>query len=1415
MVFIKLIKIEGFKSYQHLDLASNTFSPGFNVITGRNGAGKSNLFSAIRFMLGDLGGGQKEERTKLLFTYGSKTVQSGYIEIEFDNTDNRFPVTIELIIVIDIIPKKSFTLRRSFSATKDEYSLDKQKIPKSDVKSLMEAAGLSASNPYFIVQQGQITDLALMNNQARLELLKEVAGARVYEERKSESVKMMLDTQQKIVQIDEYFTYMDDKIAQLQKEREELLLFQQLRADKKLLEAYIAQIDQSLTADLIRGHERDKEAMLIEADRAAKELTRLHEELRKESTLLAERGLETKRDRLELESLEKLFEEHLERRAKVEVNLKHLKDLTKKQKSRYDKLRAERDKLEKSITSTTSKISDTLPLIESIDEELKTLDEQISSNEIRLNQLYVKQGMLKFKSKAERDGYLKNECKNIGESIKLLGNQIGQINGDLERSKQLFEKREQSKVEMRNQEVEERARMQEIQAEINTVKGEREALEKQLRIYLQNEQMHRANLANVRDQMNRAERHLQSIVPRGLYEGIAKINQLRADGKITGVYGPLIELIALRDENTYKAIDTIGANNLFHVVVDTDDTAAKLLEMINTDSVGRITFMPLNRLNLKKSAKPLPKATDEYQPLIDILEFDPMFETAVKIIFGKTMFCVNNESAEELRKENVDCVTPDGDLFYAKGAIMGGYHNTTRSRYLAYLDYLQWREKLERANQDIVDNEKTIAEQQKHIAEVNKTISQKIAERDTVSAQVELLQTEQQSGGSSSNFSDAIREKETILKTIQVEYSNLERQLKGHEEQIDSPFATTLTEEEKEELAKLTEQTMKLKEDKVSLTQKASELQMTRHRMEDQLKNNHQKRMKDIEEEIRHLRQFDESSPDSALEEAQTAYETEDNEVGKLAETIKKFKDEKKTPNQERYQQLKTDIAKKKELVTATETKLRETAKKLERIVIDLKDHTTSSTKSKAQATAQSLNFESLEGMTKKQANEQLRQVNAEIKQYTARNLKADEQYKSALEVRNGLQSRKAELDESVKAITNLILTMDAKKDEAIARTFSGVGKHFSDIFREMIPGGHANLIIKRKFDNDDEGEEPNEWDQNGVLHKPDDMEYTGIGIRVSFGEGHQTHTMKQLSGGQKTLVALTLIFALQRTDPAPFYLLDEIDAALDHTYRVAISKIIRKHAKFTQFIATTFGPEFVMDANQNWIVTFSKGESKLLPGSQSDALNIIKQLDSNHKQDFSYTGITLEEEWTGPTMLGYQEDKYVVEMEYQKCKKRALRALKNAEDACNQMTVSANLMNSASQSTLESLTNQLVEKKKEFDALHRKYLRYLKDYNEAKSHFIKSGGHITAGALDDPTAASMETGGDNESELSKSQLEQEDDEMLQLENSFSQKVRKSHWQKRVVNITALGDDDDDDDDDFSSSDEDDDENNNNNNNNN
>ncbi|KAJ2342107.1 Structural maintenance of chromosomes protein 3 [Coemansia erecta] len=233
-----------------------------------------------------------------------------------------------------------------------------------------------------------------------------------------------------------------------------------------------------------------------------------------------------------------------------------------------------------------------------------------------------------------------------------------------------------------------------------------------------------------------------------------------------------------------------------------------------------------------------------------------------------------------------------------------------------------------------------------------------------------------------------------------------------------------------------------------------------------------------------------------------------------------------------------------------------------------------------------------------------LHRVNEKLKKFGHVNKKAFEQYSVFARQREGIRQRKQELDQSSASIEELIEVLDQRKDEAIERTFKQVSKYFSDVFEKLVPAGRGALVMQRRVDSVEMPDDDDDNDGDASVEN-----YIGVSIRVSFNsKTDEGLRMQQLSGGQKSLVALALIFAIQRCDPAPFYLFDEIDANLDAVYRTAVADMIYDLSRSSQFVTTTFRPEMLVHADKFYGVTFENKVSRVSTITQAAAVSFIEE---------------------------------------------------------------------------------------------------------------------------------------------------------------------------------------------------------------
>lgn len=260
--------------------------------------------------------------------------------------------------------------------------------------------------------------------------------------------------------------------------------------------------------------------------------------------------------------------------------------------------------------------------------------------------------------------------------------------------------------------------------------------------------------------------------------------------------------------------------------------------------------------------------------------------------------------------------------------------------------------------------------------------------------------------------------------------------------------------------------------------------------------------------------------------------------------------------------------------------------------------------------------------LTLEQIAKELTKATSALRQFAHVNKKAFEQYETWTRQRKTLTDRRVELDTSRKSIETLIDTLDKRKDEAIARTFRQVAQAFQEVFQQLVPIGQGRLIIKRRSDadvrgrDDDDDESGSDEEETQAKKGSKVAEYTGVSIAVSFNSKHdEQQRISQLSGGQKSLCALALIFAIQKCDPAPFYLFDEIDANLDAQYRTAVAEMLQKLSGQGgragdgggQFICTTFRPEMVLVADKCYGVSYSNKTSSIDVVQTEAALNFVE----------------------------------------------------------------------------------------------------------------------------------------------------------------------------------------------------------------
>ncbi|KAJ5583075.1 Chromosome segregation protein SudA [Penicillium sp. DV-2018c] len=1196
-MYVKQIIIQGFKSYKDQTVIE-PFSPKHNVIVGRNGSGKSNFFAAIRFVLSDaythLG---REERQALLHEGSGSAVMSAYVEIIFDNSDDRFPTG-----------KPEVVLRRTIGIKKDEYTLDRKNATKNDVMNLLESAGFSRSNPYYIVPQGRVTALTNMKDSERLVLLKEVAGTQVYEARRSESLKIMNETNSKRAKIDELLDYINERLAELEEEKDELRSFQEKDKERRCLEYTIYSLEQQEISKVLNEIEERRQNGVEDADNNRDQFIEGEKAMAQIDAEIAECRQQIEFLKVDKAQLEDERREASKTLAQYELQAKSLSDnqaAAQALKSRHD---ADLSSVQTAIAERETELQEILPRFNALKDQEDTAKSQLVDAETLRQRLYAKQGRnSRFKNQSERDKWLNMEVRESQNSIKNVQSVISQTQEDIKDLEAEIAALEPETERLRQQIDGRGDTMHSVDQLVQDAKEERDRLMDQRKELWREEAKLDSVLSNASQEVDRAERNLSHMMDNNTSRGIAAVRRIVRQHNLEGVYGTLAELFDVSDR--YRtAVEVTAGQSLFHYVVDTDETATTVLEFLQKEKAGRVTFMPLNRLRTRPMN--MPRASDTI-PMIDKLQYDPAYERAFQHVFGKTIICPNLQVASQYaRSHGVNAITPEGDRSDKRGALTGGYHDSRQSRLDAVKSLGKWRDEYEikrnrgteiRKELEALDQliTKAVGELQKLEQQRHQVQNSSGPLRQELRAKRDLLQQK----------NDNLEAKRRALRNVESNLAALNDQVNAFQAELSSPFQKALTTEEEAQLETLSSTVQDLRRQYQEFSSQRNELEARKSVLEVELRENLNPR----------LDQLLNRDLDIADEEVQGNLKETQREVKRISQALEKLN--------ARLNEVDVSIEEANARVLGLEQRNAETRREIEELARSIEKHRRRMEKSmqkKAALTKQSAecaaNIRSLgvlpdEAFTKYQNTDsntvvkKLHKTNEALKKYSHVNKKAFEQYNSFTKQRETLTTRRSELDASQKSIDDLIAVLDQRKDEAIERTFKQVSREFHNVFEKLVPAGRGRLIIQRKTDR--AARTADDVDSDDEQARQSVENYVGVGISVSFNSKHDDQQrIQQLSGGQKSLCALALVFAIQACDPAPFYLFDEIDANLDAQYRTAVAQMLKSISDSTngQFICTTFRPEMLHVAEKCYGVSFRQKASTIDVVSREEALKFVEE---------------------------------------------------------------------------------------------------------------------------------------------------------------------------------------------------------------
>ena len=829
----------------------------------------------------------REERQALLHEGSGSAVMSAYVEIIFDNSDDRFHTGHPEVI-----------LRRTIGHKKDEYSVDRKVVPKVDVTNLLEAAGFSRSNPYYIVPQGRVTALTNMRESDRLNLLKEVAGTQVYEARRTESLKIMNETNNKRGKIDELLTYIKERLAELEEEKEELKGFQDKDRERRCLEYAFYHGEQVKIQEKLDDIERAREGGKDSTDEYRADFVRGEKTIAKLDAEIHRLQREMELLGIDKRQLEEDRRDNAKARAKAEMKYKNLNDGQAAEEHARASHAAELKTVKADIAAKEKELAKIIPDLTQRKEKEGEVKRSLDAADAARGRLFNKQTRSsQFKSKAERDAWLRKEIEEL--ELTLTNQQASRVDADEE-----VKRVEKSIAQIEKEVATLRSRLESWGGNrsslVEDVTRARDALD---RLHDERRMLRRADekldslLADARQEKEHAERDLSHAMDGATARGLASIRRIKAEEDVPGAYGTLAELFEVSD--AYKLpVEQVAGASLFHYVVDDQETATYLANALYKYQGGRVTFMPLNQLRPKSIN--FPRSPDAV-PILSKLDYDPTYERAFQQVFGKTVLCSSIAVASQYaRSHGVDGITAEGDKTSKRGAMTGGYIDSRKSRLDTVSTVSKWRDEyakkaeesenirrqIERKDQEITAAMGELQKAEQKLRQVDDGFDPLKAELRAKDAHLENERLQLES---------AVKRRDAVGRNL----DEFTESVAAHEAELASDFKKALTAAEESQLEELGVRVQELQKQWNDVSKKRRELEQRKQMLEVDLRHNLQPKLDqlnsqafensasagtsltDADRELKRLRETSEAVG-AKLKEIENQLELQQTQVGEL-----------------------------------------------------------------------------------------------------------------------------------------------------------------------------------------------------------------------------------------------------------------------------------------------------------------------------------------------------------------------------------------------------------------------------------------------------------------------------------------------------------------------------------------------------
>uniref|UniRef100_A0A4W6G706 Structural maintenance of chromosomes protein n=1 Tax=Lates calcarifer TaxID=8187 RepID=A0A4W6G706_LATCA len=1181
---IKSIIVEGFKSYaQRTEI--NGFDPLFNAITGLNGSGKSNILDSICFLLGisNLTHVRASNLQDLVYKNGQGGITKATVSITFDNSNkSQSPLGFETHDEITVT-------RQVVIGGRNKYLINGVNANNTRVQDLFCSVGLNVNNPHFLIMQGRITKVLNMKPPEILAMIEEAAGTRMYECKKISAQKTIEKKEAKLKEI--------QTVRQTSKlifdkcifERSSYLEYQKLmREIQHLSRLYVAWLFVCAEETKVKSAENLK----VMQDNIAKMQATMAENESKVQELSAQiQELQKKKDQ-EVNGVLKSLEEALADVQRVDTKAQSALDL--KKQNLKDEMKKKKE-LVKSMEEDKKMLTVKEKEVSKLAEQLKTLQEEGQKDSAALE-------AAEQHFKAVSAGLSTNED---GEEATLAGQMMACKNdmskADTEaKQAQMTLKHAQTELKTKQAEVKKMdSGYKKDQDNFQAVRSSREKLEAEL-AKLNYEDGKEESLLDQRRQLSREVAKLKETYERL----VSRFPNLRFHYKDpergwdhSKVKGLLANLITVRDVSYATALEVVAGGRLYNIVVDTEVTGKKLLE--KGELQRRYTIIPLNKISAKtlndkvvNTAKSL-VGEDNAHTALSLVGYESDLRKAMEYVFGSTLVCDTLDNAKKVafdKQVMTKTVTLGGDIFDPQGTLSGGARSQSASVLTSLQELKEVQDNLREKEAQLHDTERQLAGL-KGTAEKYRQLKQqhelKVEEEQILQAKLQQSSFHQQQE-ELERLRKAIEESEETLRVSKEVQKRAEEKYKVLENKMKNAEA------EREKELKAAQQklnTAKSKADAFNkkLKQKQQESDAVALELEElrREQTGYEQQIQAVDEAMKAIQeQIDSMSCTVSQNKVFVPVRKAQEELAKQKEVImaqdKELKGKSSEANKIREQNNEVQL-KIKELEHNISKHRKDSQDAADKVTRMLEEHDW--IHSERQFFGQPNTSYDFKTNNPREAGQRLKKLEETTSKLERNvNKRAMNMLNEAEERYNDLMKKKRIVENDKAKILQTIEELDQKKNEALNLAWQKVNKDFGSIFSTLLPGATAKLAPPQGC---------------GVLE--------GLEFKVALGNTWKEN-LTELSGGQRSLVALSLILAMLLFKPAPIYILDEVDAALDLSHTQNIGQMLRTHFRHSQFVVVSLKDGMFTNAN----VLF---KTKFVDGMSTVSRTALSQSDTNLPQ--------------------------------------------------------------------------------------------------------------------------------------------------------------------------------------------------------